>query len=94
MFITIRAASEIKGPIEKLLKDLNVVGNTTNYEILSKTQKEATEQWRKDKVTYPSGLEQKEEETTKENTNDDDNYLDFDGKNAKRTHKQGNNYVT
>ena len=76
MFITDRAASEIKGDMEKLIED----ANTTNYGLLSQIKKEATKQWGIDKVTYPKDLEQGHKRNTEEDTNNNDNYIDFDGK--------------
>ena len=48
LFITDRASAEIKGPLERQVKDLNVIINHANWEDLRRQQSQAREQFRKE----------------------------------------------
>ena len=48
LFITDRASSEIKGPLERQIKDLNVIHNHANWEDLKRQQNQAREQFREE----------------------------------------------
>ena len=65
LFITDRASTEIKGPLERLIKDLNLIINHANWEDLKRQQTQATERFRKES-----------REVDKENNNDQVDYND------------------
>ena len=48
LFITDRGSSEIKGPLERQIKDLNVIHNHANWEDLKMQQNQAREQFREE----------------------------------------------
>jgi hypothetical protein len=63
VFIRDRASTEIKGPLERQIKDLNVIINNANWENLKRQQTQATERFRKES-----------KEVDKENNNNPVNY--------------------
>ena len=48
LFITDRASAEIKGPLERQIKDLNVIHNHANWEDLKRQQNQARELFREE----------------------------------------------